>query len=61
MRTFQLASVLSPSIEIEIGGKVARCKPVRNANRNPNFDENVLFFEIVSIFMGCDFQRYWVS
>jgi len=62
MRKFQLSNVVSPSVEIEIGGQVVRSKVIKNAARNPNFDDPVLFFDIVSIFhifnFSCLFYIY---
>lgn len=48
MKRFQLANVTSPSVEFEVGGQVVQSKVIRNTGRNPNFDEPVLFFDIVS-------------
>lgn len=57
MRKFQLASVTSPSIEFEVGGHVLSSKVIKNTKRNPNFDEPLLFFDIVSNFiLLCRFQ-----
>ena len=48
MRKFQLASVTSPSIEFEVGGHMVQSKVIKNTKKNPNFDDNVLFLDIVS-------------
>ena len=48
MRKFQLSSVTSPSIEFEVGGHVVQSKVIRNTKKNPNFDEPLLFYDIVS-------------
>lgn len=48
MKRFQLANVTSPSVEFEVGGQVVQSKVIRNTGRNPNFDEPVLFFDVVS-------------
>ena len=48
MKKFQLASVTSPSIEMEVGGKIVKSKVIRNTNRNPNFEDPLLFYDIVS-------------
>ena len=48
MRKFQLASVTSPSVEMEVGGHIIHSKVIKNTNKNPNFDEPTLFFDIVS-------------
>ena len=51
MRRFQLASVTSPSVEFEVGGQIIQSKIIRNTNRNPNFDEPLLFMDLVSLLM----------
>ena len=48
MQKFQLASVTSPSVEFEVGGQIVQSKVIKNTNKNPNFDEPLLFFDIVS-------------
>ncbi len=48
MKRFQLASVTSPSVEFEVGGQVIQSKIIRNTNKNPNFDEPLLFLDLVS-------------
>lgn len=48
MKRFQLANVTSPSVEFEVGGQIVQSKVIRNTSRNPNFDEPVLFFDVVS-------------
>ena len=47
MRKFQLAPVTSPSIDFEIGGHVLETKVIKNTKKNPNFDEPLLFLDIV--------------
>ena len=49
MKKFQLASVTSPSIEFEIGGKIIESKVIKNTKKNPNFEQPLLFVEVVSI------------
>ena len=48
MKKFQLGSVTSPSIEMEVGGQVVKSKVIKNTQKNPNFDDPLLFFDIVS-------------
>ena len=48
MRKFQLSTVESPNVEVEVGGQVVHSKVIKNAARNPNFDDPLLFFDIVS-------------
>ena len=48
MAKYQLSNVTSPSIEFEIGGNLQASKIIRNTKKNPNFDENMIFFDIVS-------------
>ena len=50
MSKFQLSNVESPNVEIEVGGQTVRSKVIKNVARNPNFDEPLLFFDIVSNF-----------
>ncbi|KAK2145131.1 hypothetical protein LSH36_700g01069 [Paralvinella palmiformis] len=47
MAKFQLGSVTSPSVEFEVGGLVVRSKVIRNTKKNPNFEDPVLFFDIM--------------
>ncbi|XP_033126409.1 myoferlin-like isoform X5 [Anneissia japonica] len=47
MKKFQLASVTSPSIEFEVGGKIIESKIIKNTNKNPNFDSPLLFMEVM--------------
>ena len=49
MGKFQLASVTSPSIEFEVDGKVVQSKVIKDTKKNPNFDDPVLFFDIVRL------------
>jgi len=58
MRKFQLSNVVSPNVEIEVGGQIVRSKVIKNAARNPNFDEPTLFFDIVSSFWFIRFQLH---
>jgi len=48
MRKFQLSTVESPNVQVEVGGQVVRSNVIKNAARNPNFDDPLLFFDIVS-------------
>ncbi|XP_056005340.1 myoferlin-like isoform X16 [Ostrea edulis] len=47
MKKFQLAAVTSPSIEFECGGHIFESKVIKNTKKNPNFDENILFFDVM--------------
>ena len=61
MAKFQLGSVTSPSVEFEVGGLVVRSKVIRNTKKNPNFEDPVLFFDIVSfiyLFQESDFDQW---
>ncbi|CAG2195234.1 MYOF [Mytilus edulis] len=47
MKKFQLSSVTSPSIEFECGGHVLESKIIKNTKKNPNFEEPILFFDVM--------------
>jgi hypothetical protein len=47
MQKFQLSSVTSPGVEFEVGGQVVQSKVIRNTKKNPNFDDPLLFFDIM--------------
>nr|XP_022342080.1 myoferlin-like isoform X4 [Crassostrea virginica] len=47
MQKFQLAAVTSPSIEFECGGHVMESNVIKNTKKNPNFTENILFFDVM--------------
>ena len=48
MKRYQLASVASPSIEFECGGHVVHSTVIKNTQKNPNFDQPLFFFDVVS-------------
>ena len=48
MKKYQLATVSSPSIEFEVGGHIIESTVITNTAKNPNFDEPLFFFDIVS-------------
>ena len=52
MKKFQLGSVTSPNVELEVGGHLVQSKVIRNTSKNPNFDNPLLFFDIVSRQIG---------
>lgn len=52
MKKFQLGSVTSPNVELEVGGHLVQSKVIRNTSKNPNFDDPLLFFDIVSKWIG---------
>jgi len=67
MRKFQLSNVVSPNVEIEVGGQIVRSNVIKNAARSPNFEEPLLFFDIVSIlwfkytsFVTCIISEVWL-
>ncbi|CAL8096634.1 unnamed protein product [Calicophoron daubneyi] len=43
MQKYQLSDVASPSVEFEIGGCTCESQPIRNANKNPNFKNPLMF------------------
>ncbi|KAL6490640.1 hypothetical protein MHYP_G00009850 [Metynnis hypsauchen] len=46
LKSFQLASVTSPSLQVECGGCVVQSCVIRNTKKNPNFDVNILFIDV---------------
>ncbi|XP_069779523.1 dysferlin isoform X4 [Narcine bancroftii] len=46
LKSYQLASVSSPSLIVECGGKMVQSCVIKNAKKNPNFDTSNLFFEV---------------
>lgn len=52
MKRYQLASVSSPSIEFECGGHVIHSTVIKNTQKNPNFDQPLFFFDVVSGLSG---------
>lgn len=60
MRKFQLSNVVSPNVEIEVGDQVVRSKVIKNAARNPNFDDPMLFFDVVRMF-SIYFQLHYMN
>ena len=50
MKKYQLATVSSPSIEFEVGGHIIESTVITNTAKNPNFDDPLFFFDIVSHF-----------
>uniref|UniRef100_A0A8D2QCU1 C2 domain-containing protein n=1 Tax=Zonotrichia albicollis TaxID=44394 RepID=A0A8D2QCU1_ZONAL len=47
LKSFQLASVTSPSLLVECGGQRVQSGVIKNVKKNPNFDVCVLFMEVV--------------
>lgn len=54
MQKFQLSAVTSPSIEFECGGHVKESNVIKSTKKNPNFTENILFFDVVSCWVLTD-------
>ncbi|MGH0134573.1 UNVERIFIED_CONTAM: hypothetical protein FKN15_031044 [Acipenser sinensis] len=46
LKSFQLASVASPSLQVECGGQMVQSCVIRSAKKKPNFDISVLFMEV---------------
>uniref|UniRef100_A0A8C1YVW5 Dysferlin, limb girdle muscular dystrophy 2B (autosomal recessive) n=1 Tax=Cyprinus carpio TaxID=7962 RepID=A0A8C1YVW5_CYPCA len=46
LKSFQLASVTSPSLQVECGGCVVQSCVIRNTKKNLNFDVNTLFIDV---------------
>lgn len=49
MKSYQLASISSPSLVVECGGQTVQSCVIRNLRKNPNFDVCTLFMEVVSL------------
>jgi hypothetical protein len=49
MQKFQLASVTSPNVEFEVGGHMCSSPVIKNTKRNPNFENPLLFFDVVGV------------
>ena len=49
MKKFQLGSVSSPNVELEVGGIIQQTQTIKNTSKNPNFSDPILFLEIVSL------------
>ncbi|CAL8298808.1 unnamed protein product [Merluccius merluccius] len=47
MKTYQLASVSSPSLVVECGGEVVQTAVIRNFKKNPNFPGSVLLLKVL--------------
>ncbi|XP_047464488.1 myoferlin isoform X1 [Mugil cephalus] len=47
MKTYQLASVSSPSLVVECGGQRVESAVIKNMKRNPNFPSSVLFIKVL--------------
>lgn len=48
MKSYQMASISSPSLVVECGGQTVQSCVIRNLRKNPNFDVCTLFMEVVS-------------
>ncbi|GCB78793.1 hypothetical protein scyTo_0016872 [Scyliorhinus torazame] len=46
LKSYQLASVSSPSLIVECGGQVVQSCVIKNAKKNPNFNTSILFIEV---------------
>ncbi|XP_048091688.1 dysferlin [Alosa alosa] len=46
LKSFQMASVTSPSLQVECGGRMVQSCVIRNTKKNPNFDVNTLFIDV---------------
>lgn len=58
MKSYQLASVSSPSLVVECGGQSVQSCVIKNLRKNPNFDICTLFMEVVSL-TSPRFATYW--
>ncbi|XP_064199858.1 dysferlin isoform X7 [Anguilla rostrata] len=46
LKSYQLASVTSPSLQVECGGRMVQSCVIRNTKKKPNFDVNTLFIDV---------------
>uniref|UniRef100_A0A4X2M035 Dysferlin n=1 Tax=Vombatus ursinus TaxID=29139 RepID=A0A4X2M035_VOMUR len=46
LKSYQLASVTSPSLVVECGDQVVQSCVIKNIRKNPNFDVNTLFMDV---------------
>ncbi|XP_025904647.1 dysferlin [Nothoprocta perdicaria] len=46
LKSYQLASVTSPSLLVECGGQLVQSCVIKNVKKNPNFDVCVLYMEV---------------
>ncbi|XP_074141635.1 LOW QUALITY PROTEIN: dysferlin [Sminthopsis crassicaudata] len=46
LKSFQLASITSPSLVIECGGQAVQSCVIKNIRKNPNFDVSTLFMDV---------------
>ncbi|XP_077084356.1 dysferlin isoform X5 [Siphateles boraxobius] len=46
LKSFQLATVTSPSLQVECGASVVQSCVIRNSKKNPNFEVNTLFIDV---------------
>ncbi|XP_030306340.1 dysferlin isoform X6 [Calypte anna] len=46
LKSYQLASVTSPSLLVECGGQFVQSSVIKNVKKNPNFDVCVLYMEV---------------
>ncbi|ERE66857.1 dysferlin [Cricetulus griseus] len=47
MKSYQMASISSPSLVVECGGQTVQSCVIRNLRKNPNFDVCTLFMEVM--------------
>lgn len=50
MKSYQLATVSSPSLIVECGGEIVQTTVIRNFKKNPNFPGSVLLLKVVKVF-----------
>lgn len=48
MKKYKLGTVSSPCMDFEVGGHIIESTVVKNTAKNPNFDDPLFFFDVVS-------------